>query len=64
MTDQAVDLTISPQSIANTDFVRITARDHLQTIVQIDLSEADLTRALQGREVLGALTLFSQRGEK
>jgi hypothetical protein len=64
MTDQAVHLTISPQTIANTDFVRILARDHLQTIVQIDLSEADLTRALQGREVLGALTVFSQTGAK
>jgi hypothetical protein len=64
MTDQAVDLTISPQIHSEHRFRPHTARDHLQTIVQIDLSEADLTRALQGREVLGALTVFSQTGAK
>jgi hypothetical protein len=62
MSDFAINLSISPQTIANTDFVRILARDHLQTIVQIDLSEADLTRALQGRKCWGALHCIQPDG--
>jgi len=57
MNDIPCDFAISSQSIANTDFVRIEARDHLKSLVQIDISQADFTAALLGRQVMAALTL-------